>query len=667
MGIFKELLRDFADRNLTDSEMYIKRAQEAEAKQDWSNANFWYEQAEEWEKAGDVYVTQSRSMKGSSDFAEYILTLAAKHYFKARRPQKMRKTYEEYFERAYYGLKEDHVQMLKEAGELDAFMQDVFRSNPGSELSEARWRAFAGLFDSLFKGEEYSNAAQIFLHYRKTLHAYGKEAIQGLLRKGDAKKAVEITSLLAKDKLLKSYEYSAFAKMFLEVKAYNEAEEVFRILFSIEPSEAVRGGAEILAGTQAWQSFLSFALKEDPLNLGKRLRNLPAISWPESHGGGEIEADFLLKCYEAVGPQSQEDDKEGTTRWLYALTEFWKARGDRAKEGELRYRLAEDKQRLGIVHFFSGFEYASAAWAFADKQDFGRAAETMEKAALTDHSIPRQDPNFGFWYPAAKLYEKVGNCEKAAELYDQCGQSAKASRLRGTICFDAKEAGTVVEALKVPGDSKDWISKKAEELATGRPAEDAAGSLLQELEKEKGGMWEDWLVVPVLYKRSKDKGAYTETLRKIELKFRNRGRWVFAAKVYLFEELYDEFEKVCIEENELEVAALWYDKANMPERAAKIYDLMGQGGKSGKAQSEGAKQKPHDAARPKSESAEDTKGDDLDQLVCPQCGAEVKPHWTVCPKCNADLQQRKCRNCGEPLEPAWKRCPACMTPVTGSG
>lgn len=667
MGIFKDLFRDIAERNLSDRQICIRRGREAEAQNDLLGAVHWYEQAQEWEKAGDACVAISRG-KVSADDARYKLKNAAAHYLRGRCFAKVREAYTHYFLLySWFGLNKDDVQCLKQAGELPTFVADILWLFPGPDLpSEKEWRAFANFLDALFEIQEYWDAAEVFLRFWKALAVKRKIVLLGLLEKGDIAKAREIGCFLAKGKALHRHEYPEVAKMFIDKKAYKAAEEMFCIEFTSEPRDAVLDGIGVLGGLSEWKSFLSYALNENPLKLAEALRNLSPISSPEDHPGGEIEADFLLKCYEAVGPQSLENNKEGTIWWLYSLTEFWKARGDKAREAELRYRCAEDKKRLGIVHLFSGYDYAWAAWAFADKQEFDRAAEAMEKAALTDHSLPRNDPNFGFWYQGAKLYEKVGNREKAAELYDQCGQSAKASSLRGTILHDANEAGTVVEALNVPRDSKDWILKKVEELASGHAAEDAAGALLQELEREKGGMWEDWLVVPVLYKRSKDNGAYTETLRKIELKFRNRGRWVFAAKIYLFEELYDEFDRVCIEEDELEVAALWYEQAKMPERAAKIYDLMGQSGKSGKAQSEGAKQKPQDTARSKSESAEEPKEGTLDQLVCPQCAAEVKPHWTACPKCDADLQQRKCKNCGEPLELDWKRCPACRATVTNS-
>jgi hypothetical protein len=174
-------------------------------------------------------------------------------------------------------------------------------------------------------------------------------------------------------------------------------------------------------------------------------------------------------------------------------------------------------------------------------------------------------------------------------------------------------------------------------------------------------MWEDWLVGPGLYKQARDTVRYKEALQKIEFRFRNRGAWLFGARVYLFEGAYDEFDRLCQEQDELEIAAIWYEQTKMPERAAKIYDLMGQSGKSGKVQSEGAKQKPQDTAEPESDSAEELEEGTLEQMVCPQCGAEIQADWLICPECEASLRDKKCRNCGRPLKVRWKRCPICLT------
>jgi hypothetical protein len=145
---------------------------------------------------------------------------------------------------------------------------------------------------------------------------------------------------------------------------------------------------------------------------------------------------------------------------------------------------------------------------------------------------------------------------------------------------------------------------------------------------------------------------------KIE-QLRRAGRWGIAAVTLLSQKQYDDFDALCLAEDEPEFAAVAYGQINLPARAAKIYDLMDESGKSGKADTNDAKQKPQDTAQPESDSVEHAKGEDVDQLVCPHCGVEVQPHWTVCPNCDADLQQRKCKNCGEPLESDWKRCPAC--------
>lgn len=103
------------------------------------------------------------------------------------------------------------------------------------------------------------------------------------------------------------------------------------------------------------------------------------------------------------------------------------------------------------------------------------------------------------------------------------------------------------------------------------------------------------------------------------------------------------------------------------EEAAKIYDEMGQGTRVGGPKVREIKENPRqEGEEEKGPNRTTVTEETSEELSCPECGAEVKPHWTVCPKCDADLKQRACRNCGEPLETDWTKCPVCMTPVTGS-
>ena len=381
----------------------------------------------------------------------------------------------------------------------------------------------------------------------------------------------------------------------------------------------------------------------------------------------ELEIGLILRCYEAVGPQEYVDfyeDKRATTDWLGNLIKFWENQGDKAKAEELSYRRWEDRRRLGRKDVEIAFNLGQVAYENADKQNFRQAAETMEKGAQGEDSSGYPA---GFWYQAAKLYERAGNLSKAADLYERLGRPAKANRVRGKRAFDLDEAKPFAEIFIF--DSDYW-QRELLEVAESSDLQIRTHTIVRLLQapmkKQEGQTWRDWMVVRALYSAAKsrtDINGYIAALRQVEMKYRDRGRWVFAAKIFLFGGMFDEFDRLCSEEDELEVAALWYDNANMPERAAKMYDLMGQREKSVKPQTDGTKQKPQDAAEPNSDSAEEPKEGTLDQLVCSQCGAEFKPHWTVCPKCDANVKQRACRTCGEPLDPDWKRCPVCSTAV----
>ncbi len=50
---------------------------------------------------------------------------------------------------------------------------------------------------------------------------------------------------------------------------------------------------------------------------------------------------------------------------------------------------------------------------------------------------------------------------------------------------------------------------------------------------------------------------------------------------------------------------------------------------------------------------------------CPNCAADVKEQYTVCPNCGAKLKAG-CPNCGFPAEPNWMVCPRCASPLPES-
>lgn len=421
---------------------------------------------------------------------------------------------------------------------------------------------------------------------------------------------------------------------------------------------------ERLGQTKQWEVFLSLAHGENPLALGNmlyhhllrfHLRNVP--------GGTPLEADVLERCFDAVGPAKL---KLGTTLdWLDEVAKFWRWQGNAVKAAEVSVRRTNTGVELQETNELR-YRHLLAAWLLADLSRFAEAAQEMKKAA----EYLDRDRGAMLLEWAAKICERAGEVKSAAALYKRTGRHAKAARVTGGRQFDLDEVSILIARVALPDSSREWVKNRVAELLAAKEPRKATQELFDDLEKwaREGAMsmWEDWLVVPVVYRSIGDQQAYRSAIAKTEQKLRARGQWDEVARLYLFEQLYDDFDALCLEEDELEVAALWYEQANMPERAAKIYDLMGQSGKSGKAQSEGAKQKSQDTAKPKSDSAEESDRSDVDQLVCPQCGAEVKPHWTACPKCDAELKMRKCRNCGEPLEPDWKKCPACRAAVAPS-
>lgn len=51
-------------------------------------------------------------------------------------------------------------------------------------------------------------------------------------------------------------------------------------------------------------------------------------------------------------------------------------------------------------------------------------------------------------------------------------------------------------------------------------------------------------------------------------------------------------------------------------------------------------------------------------LECPRCAAPVSENYVVCPQCGARLRPA-CPSCAAPVEPDWKVCPRCAAPLEG--
>lgn len=52
-------------------------------------------------------------------------------------------------------------------------------------------------------------------------------------------------------------------------------------------------------------------------------------------------------------------------------------------------------------------------------------------------------------------------------------------------------------------------------------------------------------------------------------------------------------------------------------------------------------------------------------LECPQCSAPVSEEYVVCPQCGAKLRPA-CPGCAAPVEPDWRVCPRCAAPLDGA-
>ncbi len=656
MGIFKDVLRNLSESSLTERELHLKRAAEAESTGDWSTARWYYDKAGAWEKEADAWL-RLRDSKGPDD-DNYVFWSCeiAQLYFKAGRHSKMRELYQAAFlAGGHFG--KDTIQILNETGQLNAFMKDILRTSlRDDEDSRREHNKYTSLFEALYDAKEFAHALEFFRHFRKALRHWNYAVISYLCKTRKIQEAIELCRALARDQCLDADDYRLFASLFEDARGYNEARETYGEYLKLEPYDAVRGGHKVFKDTGQWEGFLEEALQQNPRQLGLALAtwDKPIDKW------SEVEADILLRCYwNSIGIPGFQGYEQMGRRWLDLLVAFWKPRGNLTKAGELRLRWLEFRKRVGVVDFLQSCGYSEGQRIHIPSWDTGHIADLIVKAA-NDPCVPERRREF--LHVAAEFYVRAGNKEKGGELFQQLGRSARADRLRGIRRFSLDEARLLFEVfgpLGAPGELGKAILDQVAGLSSTQEVKGAAEQFRDQVTLAKTWTWADFCVALRLYKAANDYEGYKEKLRYFECQFRDNGAWFFAAKTYLFEELYDEFDRVCNEQDELEVAALWYEQAKMPERAAKIYDLMGQSGKSDKAQANGAKQKPQDAAKSKSDSVEESDRSDFDQQVCPQCGTEVKPHWTVCPKCDADLQQRNCRNCGEPLQPDWKRCPVC--------
>ncbi len=206
---------------------------------------------------------------------------------------------------------------------------------------------------------------------------------------------------------------------------------------------------------------------------------------------------------------------------------------------------------------------------------------------------------------------------------------------------------------------------KAEEAYEEGDFSSAARHWREHLEDRGVVPHEHWFWVPELHRLAGDGEGYERALRDVECLFRSQAEWIVAAQMYLLEERYDDFSRVCREEDELEIGALWYEEAEMPERAGEMYELMSRG-----LTVDRVEDRTRDATGPVAESEPamprtTAKDERPTGLCCPSCPQAVKAHWRICPACGKELTEARCA-CGEVVQLDWPQCPACMRRLGGS-
>lgn len=351
-------------------------------------------------------------------------------------------------------------------------------------------------------------------------------------------------------------------------------------------------------------------------------------------------------------------EKEGMTREIIEALKaegksFWYLKEIFGEDASSRTFGDEIPKRRRADEMFSRAKYWEAARLYDEIGDFSEAATNYKFSLWKERKLEAI-------VPAVRCFAKAGLNKDLKDFLQDSRRRYWVGGLDESLIKLLVQEHLPGEAIEIIFDfsrSGEIQLKDAEKLAEfwrQMLRYDNAANVMQ-----RAGFWVEAIWMLLKGGHVRDASTILERLRSGEVQQKRDSPWWHEV------EMIEQYNEQLLQQGRLEEAtilmealALWYEQAKMPERAAKIYDLMGQSGKSGKAQSEGAKQEPQDDAQLESDS-----GADLDQLVCPHCGAEVKTHWTVCPKCDADLQQRKCGNCGEPLETDWTKCPVCKTPI----
>lgn len=668
--LWRDIRRDIQESQMTPEERKRHEAAEAERKGEYWNAAIDYKKLGEFSRAADLFLR----VKSSN----------------------------------HYNLSKDTAECLRRAGRVRE-LQDVLL-NILEEYHDGGGHIDDGSDDY---GPDLKAAVKL-IRDRADLKAFMEHAAEGrrarrassdlvdcLDRVGETKHAADLAVMCSRNK--KGAWHSPSPELCLRraMELYAAAGDLGRFLETAkdliekDPHDWV---ALRLALEHGWLKELCARLKWNVEEYCPMMTNLADLVSNAIKEGGEARWRPALETYEELLKRIRQEDNEFEKKWSYwnDLPKLWESAGDKERAARLRLEsLPKDSWQSSKSKFEQQFK---ALWANERKGEAHQlaiqalsllrkeekeasrgldlvyrwftmlgareqAAEAYELylRARPDESIEKwgQERLHATWPRAIRLWELAGNKKRAAEIAREIGRLAKATRLEEALDYNLAEINFLRGLSKSGAVTRllNQLARYHEEpgvlYSSGRIAEAARAAERSYFEGEYShasyfSSYVCHLGLASMYLEAGDQENAERIFRKAEKEFREVGLWQFVLGMYFDAARLSDVERVAREEDELECAIIAYDAANMPEEAARIYDEIG--AKTGSTD------------KPKTNTKKERtpgSGEDVDQLFCPQCGAEVKPHWTVCPKCDTDLQERKCRNCGEPLQPDWKRCPVC--------
>jgi len=160
------------------------------------------------------------------------------------------------------------------------------------------------------------------------------------------------------------------------------------------------------------------------------------------------------------------------------------------------------------------------------------------------------------------------------------------------------------------------------------------------------------VTVASLYGLADDEEAKRQWFRKAEEMERRQGQWADAVYTYSRFHMFDEVERICREEDELDVAAYLYERAGQQENAARILEEM-------------AGIHPERARTEPTEEREPSVRPGMTSMGCPACSAEVPVGDSFCGECGHAIG-RICPNCGAETKPDKKFCGQCGQAIANS-